>query len=202
MDNVNQCMTQLQQHIATVLKASEDVKGKLVKEESARKLAKLELNQCKQEIAKLEKDNTAQRTEFDKYKAETTASINQMQQKNFELLNDNKAAEGHIERLRKDKDVLLQYKRGTMDHRLARIHELNEEEMKQLKDNINEGLEKIQMEESVRLNCVICMDRKPNICFMDGCEHFLICSVCESGLAQKMCPRCNTPYTRSKRLQM
>lgn len=181
MDKANKCLTEALQHLLEGKKQNDAVNGRLIKAENDHKAIKLELDRYKAMAARMEGDCRALRAEYAQHKLDTTNTTNKLQKENTDL--------------RKSKEESIGY-------RLTRVHELNDQEFAALRTDVKKGLETIQTEEDNRSRCVVCLNKKPNICFIDGCDHLVICDQCEKGLAVKACPRCTTPYNRFKRMRI
>ena len=121
---------------------------------------------------------------------------NDLQERNYELLKEN--------------EELMKYKNGSMTDRLERIEMLDLDELNQLKNDLHGGLEIVAEERDSRMRsenseCCICMENLKKlkaICFIDGCDHVVICSQCEKQMTPQLCPLCKAPYSKTKELRI
>ena len=85
--------------------------------------------------------------------------------------------------------------------RMLDVKGLDDLEMK-----LQESVRSVQHERERKLEdeykCRVCLDHRKNVYFVDGCDHVEICGECESTTEIKQCPRCATPYSKCKVLNL
>lgn len=188
IEDVEESLKVALKQILKAQKESASVKQMIQNESQELKQAKRAAS-CWQRIAgNREKSLQSLRAEYEQYKTDTVNSITSLREQN--------------EILKEQNEDLYGYKDESMTYRLERVHELNQDDLHQLKVDLNEGLDIIQKERDTRSKCVICYNNPKNIYFIDGCDHLVICARCESEMSSKVCPQCQTPYSLSKQLQL
>lgn len=143
MSDATRCLVQFQSLFETAKNESKALKDRVIKQEREINAAENELDERKEYIIKLE-------NLLDRYKSKTTNSINRMQWEIQQYEEDKLNAKSAIGQMQGDIDELLQYKENSIKYRVARIHELSDEELKRLKKDINSELESVQNEKCVR----------------------------------------------------
>eukprot|EP01083_Nonionella_stella_P260566 888274_1 len=101
-----------------------------------------------------------------------------------------------IDQLQEEKVVLsdrLKLFNGTSQ----KMNTLGFEALDELESKLHNGILKIQNSRNALLDrkfsCVVCLDAPKNI-LTDGCNHIVLCQVCETKLLSKVCPMCQRPY--------
>ena len=80
------------------------------------------------------------------------------------------------------------------------------QQLDELEKQLNKGLERVQ-DARTRIvvedrQCIVCQDRNKCVCFIDGCNHVVLCLQCEMDLEPKACPLCSTAYTLTRKLNL
>eukprot|EP00483_Globobulimina_turgida_P013543 UN13568 len=75
---------------------------------------------------------------------------------------------------------------------------MNLNKLHKLETNLNVGINRIQKARKHLSECCCCYENRPNIVFMDGCDHCTVCETCEKQMNVKHCPRCSISYTNVK----
>ena len=91
-------------------------------------------------------------------------------------------------------NVLKQEKQKEIDD-LSALKQAKQEDLKLIEDAEHELIQNT-------LKCVACMDMPKNVSFVDGCNHMALCADCEAKTENKACPLCQTPYTKTKRINL
>ena len=86
------------------------------------------------------------------------------------------------------------------------VDTMSMDELNELEKQLNKGLERLQ-DARMRIvsedrQCVVCQDRSKAVCFVDGCDHLVLCAQCEHALVPKACPLCNQGYSQVKVLNI
>ena len=90
---------------------------------------------------------------------------------------------------------------------LGNLHGLNEEQLKELEVRMTNNIKKMTenitkiRERKEELNqdkslCMLCCQNKKCI-VIQGCNHLDICEQCKNNLPRKKCPRCQSPFKKT-----
>ena len=158
-----------------------------------------------------------QRQELTQFMKTKVSTIND---RNNELKQDNDALKKDITKLKESNNTLqadntklnkqikeYEDKMESMKkYDLGNMRAINEIKLKQLEDKMNENLQKIRRkreelleQEKEKSLCMLCYTNKKNI-LIQGCNHFDICEECKNNLPRKTCPRCQSPFKNTIKL--